>query len=168
MATHHATLIVQPFLVLAVAINTLVLLNGTQSNSFVLIIKRLTIFGTFAIIAALLVIWPFWRWGMDQTIQTQIDHLSRHNFFRDPRGFAVFFFPLYGPLIFIIPFLFRRWSPHFAGLLISFVVLFVLGLGGMIVSFIFRSNNDDIDYYVPAQEVHETESAYFQRIGSQA
>jgi len=44
----------------------------------------------------------------------------------------------------------------------------VLGLVGMIGSFILRSNNDDIDYYVPAHEVHETESAYFQRIGSQA
>ncbi len=46
--------------------------------------------------------------------------------------------------------------------------LAALGLAGMIVSFIFRSNDDDVDYYVPAHEVHETESAYFQRIGSQA
>jgi len=44
----------------------------------------------------------------------------------------------------------------------------VLGLVGMIGSFILRSNDDDVDYYVPAHEVHETESAYFQRIGSQA
>jgi cytochrome o ubiquinol oxidase subunit 1 len=46
--------------------------------------------------------------------------------------------------------------------------LAILGLAGMIVSFIFRSNNDDIDYYVPSHEVHETESAYFKRLGSQA
>lgn len=42
----------------------------------------------------------------------------------------------------------------------------VLGLVGMIGSFILRSNNDDVDYYVPAHGVHETESAYFQHIGS--
>ncbi len=130
MATHHATLIVQPFLVLAVAINSLVLLHRTQSHAFLVLLKRLTVFGIFAIPSALLIIWPFWQWGMHQTIQTPIDHLSRHNFFRDPRAFAVFFFPLYGPLVFIIPLLARKWSARLAGLLISFGILFLLGLGG--------------------------------------
>lgn len=131
MATHHATLIVQPFFVLAVAINNLVLLrNHNQSRPLLLIVKRLTLFGILAIVMAVIVIWPFWQWGKDQTIQTPIDHLSRHNFFRDPRGFLVFFFPLYGPLVFIMPVLIQKWSPRFAGLLFSFAVLFLLGLGG--------------------------------------
>lgn len=131
MATHHATLIVQPFFVLAVAINNLGLLrNQDQRRALLLIVKRLSLFGLLAIAMTLLVIWPFWQWGSDQTIQTPIDHLSRHNFFQDPRGFLVFFFPLYGPLVFIIPFLIRKWSPRFMGLLFSFAILFLLGLGG--------------------------------------
>jgi hypothetical protein len=77
-----------------------------------------------------LVIFPFWQWGADQTIQTPIDHLSRHNFFTDPLALAIFFFPLYGPLITVIFFLFRKWHPRFIGLLISFAILFLLGLGG--------------------------------------
>ena len=131
MATHHATLIVQPFFVLAVAINNLVLLRDhDQSRALFLIVKRLSLFGILAITMALFVIWPFWQWGRDQTIQTPIDHLSRHNFFLDPRGFLVFFFPLYGPLVFIIPFLVRKWPARFVGLLIAFSLLFLLGLGG--------------------------------------
>ena len=130
MAAHHATLIAHPFLVAAVAINNLVLLRRTHGNSLLLLLRRLSIFGMLAVPMALLVIWPFWQWGMGQAMQTPIDHLSRHNFFRDPRAFGVFFFPLYGPLVFIIPFLVRRWSPRFFGLLAAFVILFLLGLGG--------------------------------------
>lgn len=37
----------------------------------------------------------------------------------------------------------------------------VLGLVGMIGSFIFCSNNDDIDYYVFVYEVYEIELVYF-------
>lgn len=44
----------------------------------------------------------------------------------------------------------------------------VLGLIGMIDSFVLYSDNDDVNYYVSAHEIHETESACFQRIGSQA
>src|SRR5258706_6418790 len=63
-------------------------------------------------------------------MQTPIDHLSRHNFITDPIAFAIFFFPLYGPLVVVIPFLFRKWHPRLIGLLISFAILFLLGLGG--------------------------------------
>lgn len=131
MAAHHATLIVQPFFVLAVAINNLALLKDkNRFSALMLIVRRLAFFGVLAILMALFVIWPFWQWGSGQTIQTPIDHLSRHNFFQDPRGFLVFFFPLYGPLVFIMPFLLRKWPARFTGLLISFALLFLLGLGG--------------------------------------
>ncbi|MES2011733.1 MAG: cbb3-type cytochrome c oxidase subunit I, partial [Pseudomonadota bacterium] len=46
--------------------------------------------------------------------------------------------------------------------------LAAVGLVGMIVSFIFRSNDDHIDYYVPAHEVQAVETSHFQRIASQA
>lgn len=133
MAMHHATLMAHPFLILAVTVNRLLQRQNNERHSSKirwLIFKRLFLFGALAGAAGILVVWPFWQWGMDQTMQTPIDHLSRHNFLADPLAPAIFFLPLYGPLAAVIPFLFRRWPSRFAGLLISFAVLFLLGLGG--------------------------------------
>ncbi len=81
-------------------------------------------------------------------MQTPIDHLSRHNFFVDPYASAVFFWPMYGPLIAIIPFIFRKWPPRFLGLTFSFVFLFVLGLGGTtsLPRFLFGENWEWLTY----------------------
>lgn len=144
MAAHHATLMVQPFWIFAVLINRwssnreklyldqqIKQINLRVSMSpWLNLFGRFTLFVLLASITSLLVIFPFWQWGTAQTIQTPIDHLSRHNFFTDPLALAIFFFPLYGPLIAVIPFLFRKWHLRFIGLLSSFAVLFVLGLGG--------------------------------------
>ncbi|GAB3627317.1 Cytochrome bo(3) ubiquinol oxidase subunit 1 [Pandoraea terrae] len=46
--------------------------------------------------------------------------------------------------------------------------LAIVGFVGMIVTFICRSNDDSIDYYVPSKEVVATESAHYQRIATQA
>ncbi len=46
--------------------------------------------------------------------------------------------------------------------------LAIVGLVGMIVSFIVRSNDDHIDYYVPAKEVEAVEARHFDRLASQA
>jgi len=124
MASHHATLIVQPFLFIAVVISQI------NTDNWRTVFTRLTIFGIPAVVAGLAVIWPFWEWGTHQIMQTPIDHLSRHNFITDPIAFAIFFFPLYGPLVVVIPFLWRKWHPRLIGLLISFTILFLLGLGG--------------------------------------
>lgn len=124
MASHHATLIVQPFLFMAVVISQI------NTDNWRTIFFRLTLFGVPAIVTGLAVIWPFWQWGTHQIMQTPIDHLSRHNFITDPLALAIFFFPLYGPLVAIIPFLFCKWHPRLIGLLISFTILFLLGLGG--------------------------------------
>ncbi|HEU0291774.1 MAG TPA: hypothetical protein VFR47_03515, partial [Anaerolineales bacterium] len=128
MALHHASLLVQPFLIFAVLVNhSLGAGRKTQWRQFIL---RVLLICPFAILSSFLVIWPFWQWGAHQTMQTPIDHLSRHNFFTDPLASAVFFFPMYGPLFIFIPFLLRKCQPRFIGLLISFAVLFLLGLGG--------------------------------------
>lgn len=124
MAAHHATLLVQPFFIFAV-----VFFQLKQSN-WKLIVTRLFAYLPFAILAGTLVIWPFWQWGMHQQLQTPIDHLSRHNFFTDPFAIAIFFFPFYFPIGAIIPFLFYKWPHKLLGLQLSFVVLFILGLGG--------------------------------------
>jgi O-antigen ligase len=126
MAMHHATLMAQPFFILAVTTNHLL----QHKSPFPIIIRRLTLFGVTSVIASIVIIYPFWQWGINQTIQTPIDHLSRHNFFTNPLALAIFFFPLYGPLVVVIPFLFRKWHPRFIGLLASLSLLFLLGLGG--------------------------------------
>ena len=155
MAAHHATLLLQPFLIFAVVVNSwsryalrneplrqaqcggsglldqpLDIQNLRVSVSPWLVFFRLSIFAILAVTLSILVIWPFWQWGMQQAIQTPIDHPSRHSFFSDPLAPAIFFWPMYGPLVVIIPFLFRKWPFHFLGLLISFIILFLLGLGG--------------------------------------
>lgn len=125
IAMHHATLMVHPFLVFAVFIYGLF---RAQSKS--ILTFKLILFTIIAAISGFLVIFPFWQWGASQAMQVPIDHLSRHNFLNDRIALAIFFFPLYGPLLVIIPFLLRKWHPRFIGLLASFAILFILGLGG--------------------------------------
>ncbi|HVF24304.1 MAG TPA: hypothetical protein VNA23_00355, partial [Anaerolineales bacterium] len=142
MAAHHATLLFQPFLIFAVVTTNFFNHGATEPKRTTqdkglnvslapwLMLFRLSLFAILAVIFSILVIWPFWQWGMQQTIQTPIDHPSRHNFFSDPLAPAIFFWPMYGPLVVIIPFLFRRWPLRFVGLIVSFIILFILGLGG--------------------------------------
>ncbi len=124
MAAHHATLLFQPFLILSLALYQVNKLNWKET------LLRLAAFLFFAIPAVIIVIWPFWQWGLQQQLQTPIDHLSRHNFFSDPFAPAIFFFPFYFPITAIIPFIFYNWPRKFIGLQIAFIILFTLGLGG--------------------------------------
>jgi len=130
MAAHHATLLVQPFLILAIIINNITRVERSGAQTKRKLAYKLSHFILTTILTCLLILFPFWQWGMNQTMQTPIDHLSRHNFFTDPLALAIFFFPMYGPLIAVIPFLIRKWHPRFSGLLVSFITLFLLGLGG--------------------------------------
>ncbi|HLF73762.1 MAG TPA: O-antigen ligase family protein [Anaerolineales bacterium] len=126
MAFHHATLLFLPWAALAVVLHLLL----TRQVGWKDLSLRLLLIGSLSIVVILLVIWPFWEWGTTQTLQTPIDHASRHNFFRDPLAALLFFLPMYGPLIIFIPFVF--WSTRkrrFTALSVSFGVLFLLGLG---------------------------------------
>lgn len=124
MAAHHATLMIQPFFFLAVIVKEI------SKDNWKIILARATSFIIFAIPLSLAVIWPFWQWGMGQQMQTPIDHLSRHNFFDNPLAAQIFFWPFYLPIGAIIPFVFIKWGKNFLGLQLSFIVLFILGLGG--------------------------------------
>jgi hypothetical protein len=125
MAAHHATLLFVPWLVGAVAAQELLERGFTPRPLF-----RLAIFTALAVLAGWLVIFPFWQWGAEQTLQTPIDHLSRHNFFRDPFAAALFFLPMYGLLIPLIPAAFgMSLQRRFRGLGLAFLFLFLLGLG---------------------------------------
>jgi O-antigen ligase len=127
MAFHHATLLFLPWLVSAIVFH----LIFKKLQNWQTLLLRLLIIGVFSALAMLLVIWPFWAWGHTQVMQTPIDHASRHNFFRDPFAFLLFFLPMYGPLAFIIPSaLGIARERQLFGLGLAFCGLFLLGLGG--------------------------------------
>ena len=127
MAFHHATLLLLPWLVLAITSHLLI---TKQVNGKTLVV-RLIVIGIFCMLAMLVVIWPFWEWGRMQSIQTPIDHASRHNFFKDPIAPLLFFLPMYGPLAIFIPAaLALARQRKLLGLGFAFCMLFLLGLGG--------------------------------------
>jgi O-antigen ligase len=139
MAAHHAVLLIQPFLVFAVVTKIWFSHRDTKSLSIIFgspspstrLPLRLTIFLICAALFSLIVIFPFWEWGRIQTMQTPIDHASRHNFFLNPIAPVLFFLPVYGPLMLLIPVaLFMARKRGLSGLGVSFFLLFLLGLGG--------------------------------------
>ena len=127
LASHHATLLFLPPAILAVALH-LLLNRQVQWKTLAL---RLGIFGVAAAAAGLLVVWPFWQWGLGQSLQTPIDHATRHNYFSDGLAALVFFWSMYGPLAAVVPFaLWKIRDRRFTALTLAFIPLFVLGLGG--------------------------------------
>jgi hypothetical protein len=138
MAAHHATLLFLPWIVLGLAVH---LFLNREIDSTILM-QRLLTFSLLAAVAGLVVIWPFWAWGRTQGMQVAIDHLSRHNFLRDPAAIGVFFLPMYGLLAVLIPFvLWTGLQRRYTGLAIAFLPLFLLGLGGTTIlpALLFRS-----------------------------
>jgi O-antigen ligase len=127
MAAHHATLLFLPWIIAALLIH----LALNEKLNWTVVLFRLALVGGLAALGALLVIWPFWVWGRAQTMQTPIDHPSRHNFFLDPFAPVAFFLPVYGPLIPLIPvLLWKGFRRRTLGLWTAFLFLFILGLGG--------------------------------------
>jgi hypothetical protein len=126
MALHHATLMLLPWLVLAITFHLLI----TKQVSWQTLTVRLLLVGSLSILAMLIVIWPFWEWGRAQSIQTPIDHASRHNFLKDGMAPLLFFLPMYGPLLIILPgVLWLARNRQLFGPGLAFCVLFLLGLG---------------------------------------
>jgi len=126
MAAHHATLLFQPVIAGAVLLHTVLQHKGNRFPIFL----RFALFGVTTALAALIVIWPFWLWGSHQEIQKTIDHLSRHNFIKDPLAAGMFFLPMYGLLMLFIPFgVWMGLRKRFWGLGLAFLFLFLVGLG---------------------------------------
>lgn len=140
-ATHHGVFLLLPFLGGAVVLRLVGRSWGPstgrqsladQAVSLKAICFRLALWIGASALAAALVLWPFLAWSLGQTLQTPIDHLSRHNLLAEPLAAWYFYWPIYGPLVIVMPFAvwcglrFRRLWP----LLAAFVCLFTLGLGG--------------------------------------
>jgi len=127
VASHHATLLFLPPAFLAVALHLLL----DRQVRWKTLILRFAVFAALAAAAGLLVVWPFWQWGLGQTLQTPIDHATRHNYFTDGLAALVFFWAMYGPLVLVVPFaLWKGLDRRFTALTLAFIPLFVLGLGG--------------------------------------
>ena len=128
MAAHHATLLFLPWAIAGLVVHLLT----HEKTSRRMLFSRLAVFLPVAALVGLMVIWPFWAWGHGQSIQTPIDHPSRHNFLTDSFAVVAFFLPMYGPLMALIPFaLWIAYSQRrYRGLgLATFLPLFLLGLG---------------------------------------
>lgn len=127
MAAHHATLLFMPWAVAGIFLH--LFLNDKTNRPA--LVGRLAIFTPLAAVVGLVVIWPFWAWGLGQGIQVPIDHPTRHNFLTDSFAVIAFFLPIYGPFMPVIPFIFwKSLQRRFAGPGLAFAGLFVLGLGG--------------------------------------
>ena len=126
IAAHHATLLFLPWLIGASALRIL----SRSKTDRAAIGMRLGSVVLLAGAASWLVVFPFWQWGAGQSIQTTIDHISRHNFFQNPYAALIFFLPMYGLLIPFIPSaLWIGRTRRFWGLSLAFLILFLLGLG---------------------------------------
>jgi O-antigen ligase len=125
-AAHHAVFLFILFAGPLIALHTL-------RSRFTLHASRLLLWITLSALAVVTVLWPFLQWSHGQALQTPIDHPSRHNFLTDPLALWFFFWPMYGPLLVMMPWAVwwgLRRSRRRGALLGLFLILFVLGLGG--------------------------------------
>ncbi len=143
-AAHHGVFLFVPFVGAAVGLR-MAKDRGVRRTAL-----RLLLWGVLSAVTIAAILWPFLQWSRGQTLQAPIDHSSRHNFLADPAASWFFFWPMYGPLLFLIPLVLwwgarsRRWWP----LLGAFLFLFGLGLGGTtpLPRLIFRSGWEWLTY----------------------
>jgi len=133
-ATHHGVFLLVPFAGAAVVWRVGHSL-ARRPNFFLrspLYLLRLLLWATLSAGLVATVLWPFLVWSRGQTLQTSIDHASRHNLLTDVGAALFFFWPMYGPLLFFLPWAIWRGarSGRLFPLLGSSLILFVLGLGG--------------------------------------
>ncbi len=135
-AAHHGTLLFIPWGGGAVVLH--VFLN--EHLNWKILLRRLLTWCTASGASVLVVIWPFWQWWMGQSMQTPIDHLSRHNYLLDTGALTMFFWPVYGPLLVVLAWTVlaglsqsknnKKTVRVHLGLVALVLVLFILGLGG--------------------------------------
>ena len=95
-------------------------------------LPRIIGFGLSTILAAIIVILPYWLWSKsDPIIQVPIPHGSRDNFFEVFSSGLVFFIIPWGFLLVLLPYiLYRYFSKRNIFIGLSFTLLSILGTGG--------------------------------------
>ena len=131
VSAHHFTAIALiPALTIILLFNILL---RKEEVPLTFLLRRILVFSILGILLSLFLIYPFWYFELSNSIvMTPIMHLSRAEILFDSVGFELFFWNMYGPILFLIPFFFilafrnRKLFP----LLIGAICLFILGLGG--------------------------------------
>ncbi len=129
-ATHHAVFLFVPFAAGAGLAQLWVRRRAAAAPVRLVQLARSALWGAASALVVALVLWPFLQWSQGQRLQTPIDHLSRHNFLLDPVATLYFFWPVYGPLLLLIPSLWRWRSARRWPLAAAWALLFCLSLGG--------------------------------------
>ncbi len=144
-ATHHGVFLFVPFAGAAAVAQVLMRRRGAGGlgNKGVAVqgreglrrlLARLLAWISLSALAVAVVLWPLLQWSRGQTLQVPIDHLSRHNLLHDFKATIFFFWPVYGPLLLVLPWVvwaavrvrrLRLLAPAALAL-----VLLVMGLGG--------------------------------------
>lgn len=136
-AAHHGVFLLVPFAGAAVVWRVIYI--ATRQPDFLrrspLYLSRLVLWAGLSAGLVAAVLWPFLVWSRGQTLQTAIDHPSRHNLLTDAGAALFFFWPMYGPLLLFVPWAIWRGlrSGRLFPLLGLGAILFVLGLGGATV-----------------------------------
>lgn len=131
-AAHHGVFLLVPFAGAAVAAQVLAARAPGGRAERGARATRLAVWALLAGVVVAAVLWPFLAWSRGQTLQTAIAHASRDNLLTSLAAAWYFFWPMYGPLLLLLPAAAvwgwrarRRWA-----LAALIGVLFVLGLGG--------------------------------------
>jgi hypothetical protein len=131
VSAHHFTAI---FLIPALSIIMIInFLLRRDEISLKILLRRTLLFSVCGILLCLVIIFPFWHFELYNSVgMTPIMHLSRADILFDSLGFELFFWNMYGSILFLIPFFLfltlknRRLFP----LLLGAIFLLILGLGG--------------------------------------
>lgn len=128
-ATHHAVFLFVPFGALAILSHELRRVGRAGRARFAL---RALTWAAWSALAVAAVLWPFLEWSRGQSLQVPIDHPSRYNFLLRPEATLLFFWPVHGPLLLLIPLLpgLLRRAPRLWPLALAWAALFALSLGG--------------------------------------
>jgi hypothetical protein len=130
VSSHHFTAVFfVPILILILAIHFLMAHREVPGKT---LLKRLSLFGVIGVVLCIIVIFPYWMFTLTNPPNAPIPHLSRTDIFSQTESFELFFWNIYGPLIFLLPFMgflcLKRKAllPLFVGV----VFMLILGLGG--------------------------------------
>jgi hypothetical protein len=131
VSAHHFTAVF--FIPVLVFVLTLDLLLRRKEIAPRVVLRRVALFAAAGIVLSLTLIYPFWLFSLFNNVNmSPIMHLSRANILADQLGFELFFWNMYGSILFLIPFCIVPVvkNKRLVVLFLGAMVLFVLGLGG--------------------------------------
>ena len=129
IAAHHFTFFFFLPLILILAVLMSMIKGGVSPKK---ILGRLVIAFAFSAVTILVIMYPFFEFLMNAPPQVEIPHASRGNIFSDIHS-LLFFWGVYGFTVILFPIAFpiTRKRKELIPLLVVFLSLFIMGLGGL-------------------------------------